>query len=149
MANIGKWNTPSGPTTVLSTELNSLGSGSMTAASAAVANQTNLDMYADIEVNLASFSPASGAYVAIYIAEAVDASNYPTQSAADMRLTSTQLLANLPLGTTASTAQRVVARNVLLPPGSFKLYLDNQSGAALAASGSTVKLLTYNMNLNG
>ncbi len=149
MANIGKWNAPSSTVTVLTTDLNSLGSATMSAASSAIANQTNLDIYADIEVNLASLSPAAGAYVAIYIALAVDGSNYPAPSGADMRLSSTQLLCVIPVGTTASTAQRVAARNVILPPGTFKIYLDNQCGVALASSGNTVKFNVYNVNLNG
>ena len=148
MANIGKWNAPS-LTTILTTELNSLGSGSQSAASAAVANQTNLDIYVDIEVVLGALSPTTGAYVALYILEAVDGTNYPAQSAADLRLTTSQLLVSIPIGTTASTAQRVVARNVMIPPGSFKIILDNQTGVALAASGNTVKFNAYDFNLNG
>lgn len=149
MANIGKWNTPTSAASILTTELNSLGNNTMSAASSAVANQTNLDMYVDIEVNLASLSPAAGAYVAIYIAEAVDGTNYPAPSGADMRLSATQLLCVVPIGTTASTAQRVAARNILLPPQTFKIYLDNQTGVSLGATGNTVKFLAYNTNLNG
>lgn len=147
MANIGKWNTPAGATTILSTELNSLADGGMTAASTAVTS--NVDIYVDIEVNLASLSPASGAYVALYIAEAVDGTNYPAPSAADMQLSTTQLLCVIPIGTTASTAQRVAARNVVIPPGNFKIYLVNHAGVALGASGNTVKFNAYDVNLNG
>jgi hypothetical protein len=149
MANIGKWNAPSATISVLTTELNSLANTTMSAASTAISNQTNLDVYADIEVNLAALSPTAGAYVGLYILEAVDGTNYPAQSDADLRLTTSQLLASLPIGTTASTAQRIVARNVLVPPGSFKLKLDNQTGVALAASGNTVKFNVYDVNLNG
>ena len=149
MASIGKWNAPSSVVTVLSTELDSLANNAMTAASSAIANQTNLDMYVDIEVNLASLSPTTGAYVALYISEAIDGSNYPAQSAADMRLAVTQLLCPIPIGTTAATAQRTAVRNVVIPPGTFKIYLDNQTGVSLASSGSTVKFLPYNVNLNG
>lgn len=149
MANIGKWNTPSATVTVLSTELNSLGSATMSAASTAIANQTNLDIYSDWEVNLASLSPTAGAYVAVYIAEAIDGTNYPAPSAADMRLSSTQMLFVCPIGTTAATAQRVAVRNVVIPPGTFKIYLDNQTGVSLNASGSTLKMNPYNINGNG
>jgi hypothetical protein len=121
----------------------------MSAASATINNQTNLDIYCDIEVALASLSPTSGAYVAIYILESVDGTNFPAQSDADLRLTGSQLLSVIPIGTTASTAQRVVARNVVIPPNAFQLKLDNQTGVALNASGNTVKIDTYNFNLNG
>lgn len=149
MANLGKWGNLAASVTVLSTGLNSLGNNTMSAASAAIANQTNLDIYCDLEVNLASLSPTAGAYVAIYILEAVDGTNYPAQSDADLRLTSSQLLCVVPIGTTASTAQRVAVRNLVIPPGTFELKLDNQTGVSLNASGNTVKINTYDYNLNG
>jgi hypothetical protein len=149
MASIGKWNAPSAVATILTTELNALANNTMTAASTAVANQTNLDLLVDVEVVLASLSPAAGAYVAIYVLEAVDGSNYPTPSDADLRLMSTSLLVVIPLGVAAATAQRVVARNVVIPPGTFKVKLDNQAGVALGATLNTVKFLPYDYNLNG
>lgn len=148
MANIGKWNAPS-VTTVLSTGLNSLSNNTMSSASSTISNASNLDIYVDVEVLLAALSPTSGAFVALYILEAVDGTNFPAQSDADLRLTTTQLLCIIPLGTTASTAQRVAVRNLVIPPGSFQIKLDNQSGVALASSGSTVKFNTYDLNLNG
>jgi hypothetical protein len=150
MANIGKWALSGvGLTSVLTTGLNSLANNTMSAASSTYANQTNLDLYADIEVVLASLSPAAGAYVSIYVLESVDGTNFPAQSDADLRLTSTQLLCVIPIGTTAATAQRVTARNILLPPAAIQFKLDNQTGVALNASGNTVKILPYNYNLNG
>jgi len=149
MANIAKWNTPSSIVTVLSTELNSLADNAMSAASAAIDNGANLDQYVDIELVLAALSPAAGAYVSIYIAEAIDGTNYPAPSAADQRLQTNALLCTFALSTTAATAQRLVARQIMIPPGKFKLYLDNQAGVALNASGNTLKMLPYNTNLNG
>jgi len=83
------------------------------------------------------------------VLESVDGTNFPAQSDADLRLTSTQLLCVIPIGTTAATAQRVTARNILLPPAAIQFKLDNQTGVALNASGNTVKILPYNYNLNG
>lgn len=150
MASIGKWSlSATGLTTVLSTELNSLTTNTASSASSAISNDTNLDVYVDIEVNLASLSPSSGAYVTLYILESVDGTNYPGQSGADLRLTPSQALAVIPVGTTAATAQRVVVRQVVIPPAKFKIILDNQTGATLNAAGNTVKFLPYNANLNG
>ena len=150
MANRGIWSPfGSNPTTVLSTGLNSLNPSTMSAASATYANQTNLDLYCDVEVNLASLSPTTGAYVALYVLCAIDGSNFPSQSDADLRLTSSQLLCVIPIGTTASTAQRVAARNILLPPEPVQFKLDNQTGVTLNASGNTVKINAYSYNLNG
>ena len=149
MANIGKWNAPRAVATVMGTELNSLGSATMQKSTAPYDNTTNLDLYVDIEINLASLSPATGAFVALYVGETVDGTNFPAQSGADMRLTTTQLLTSVPIGVTAATAQRVVIRNVVIPPAKFDVYLDNQTGVALNASGNTVKFLAYDVNLNG
>jgi hypothetical protein len=150
MTSIGKWSlSVAGLTSVLTTALNSLANNTMSAPSATYVNQTNLDLYVDIEVFLAALSPSAGAYVAIYVLESVDGTNFPAQSDADLRLTSSALLAVIPIGATAATAQRVTARNILLPPAAIQLKLDNQTGVALAASGNTVKILPYDYNLNG
>lgn len=150
MTSIGKWSLSGvGLTSVLTTGLNSLGNNTMSAASSTYDNSTNLDLYVDIEVVLAALSPTTGAYVAIYIWESPDGSNFPAQSDADLRLTSTQLLCVIPTGVAASTAQRITARNIMLPPGKIQFKLDNQTGVSLAASGNTVKVLPYNYNLNG
>lgn len=149
MSNIGKWNAPSSVVTVHSTSLNSLADDTMSAASSAIANQTNLDMYVDIELVLASLSPVAGAHILIFIAEAIDGTNYPADAAATMRLQTQQILTIFSLGITAATAQRTVSRNIIIPPGTFKLYVDNQAGVALGATLNTLKILPYNTNLNG
>jgi hypothetical protein len=150
MANLGKWSLGGGGlSTVLSTGLNSLANNAMSAASATYDNSANLDLFIDIEIVLASLSPASNGYVAIYVLESADGTNFPAQSDADLRLTSTQLLVVIPVGVTASTAQRIVARNIPIPPAKIQFKLDNQTGVALNASGNTVKVLPYNYNLNG
>jgi hypothetical protein len=151
MANRGIWTlSGAGLTTVLNTGLNALANNSMSAASSTYVNQTNLDLYCDLEVFLDTLSPTAGAYVAIYVLCALDGSNFPAQSAADLRLTTTQLLCTVPIGTTASTTQRVAVRNLLLPPQPMQFKLDNQTGVALASTNnSTVKIEAYSLNLNG
>lgn len=145
MTGIAKYTTPS-LSTILSTELNSLATNTMSAASSVLS--ANIDTEVDIEVVLASLSPASGAYVSIYMLLAVDGSNYPSPSDADLRLQTSQLLCTIQLGIAASTAQRVVIPKLSLPPGSIKFKLDNQSGVTLGASGNTVKFNIYDYNLN-
>src|SRR5215831_12317095 len=141
MANIGKWSLSTvGITTVLSdTQLSALASATMSAAGSTYDNSTNLDLYVDLEVNLPSMAstPGGGAYVTIYVYVSEDGSNFPAQSAADLRLTTTQLLCSIPVGTGSST-QRVVARMIPIPPKKIQFLLDNQTGAALGTSqGST------------
>src|SRR6516164_8580115 len=150
MANIGKWNAPTASATQLNTGLNALANNTMSAASATYDNSTNLNIYCDIELVLASLSPTSGAYCSVYIWEAPDGTNFPAQSDADLRLTSTQLFCTIPIGTTASTAQRVTVRNLVLPPAKIQFKLDNQTGVALNASNNNfLNLLAYNINGNG
>ncbi len=149
MASIAKWNTPSSVVSLLTTELNSLGDNTASAASSAVANQTNLDVYADIWLHLASLSPASPNYVNVYILEAIDGSTYPSATGSVLRNQPSQLLCSFLLDTAATTAQDVVVRGVQLPPGSFKVVLDNHAGVSLAASLNPLKMITYNVDLNG
>lgn len=149
MANIAKWNAPSAVVTLLSTELNALADGTLSAASGAVNNDSNLDMLGDLELVLASLSPGANPYIDIFIAESVDGTNYPTPSAADARLQLAMKLCTFFLGVTAATAQRITVREIKLPPAKFKVYLDPHAGVALGATGNTLKLLSYNVNLNG
>ena len=149
MANVGQWGDLSSPVTLLSTELNALANNAASAASSAVANNTGLDVYADFELVLASLSPAAPNYCTLYILEAIDGTNYPVATATILRNQPSQVLCVFPLDVTGSTAQRVVVRNVLLPPAAFKVVLDNQAGVNLGATLNTVKMITYNVNLNG
>ena len=74
----------------------------------------------------------------------------PVVAATGLRLQTTAVLCTFGLDTTAATAQRLPpARNVVIPPGKFKLLVDNHAGVALNASGNTLKILPYNVNLNG
>lgn len=149
MANIGKWNQARAVATVLTTELNALNNATMSVASAAIANQTNLDLYADFVLHLAALSPAAGAFITVYALEALDDATFPAPSDAALRLQIQQILFSIQLGQDVTTAQDIVVRNVLLPPHAFKLKLDNQSGVSLAATGNTLSISQYNVNENG
>jgi len=148
MSNIGKWKAPSSVVSLLTTELNSLANNTASAASSAIANETNLDVYADIWLHLASLTPTGAPYINLYILEAIDGSTYPSATGSVLRNQPQHLLCSFILDTTAA-AQDVIVRGVMLPPGSFKVVADNQSGPTLAASGSYVKMITYNLDLNG
>ena len=152
MANRGIWSLfGSNPTIVITgAQLNNLGIGSMTTAGATYANQTNLDLYCDLEVFLDALTPVAPAWVDIYILVAIDGTNFPGQSASDLRLTSTQKFCTVPIGITASTVQRVAVRNLLLPPQPVQFRLDNQTGVAIPANNNSfVKIDAYSYNLNG
>lgn len=136
-----KWGTGwSSATTLLTTDLNSLGNSTISAASAAVNNTSNKDQYAFFEVILASLTPTGAAYVGVYMTKSLDATNYEDApiSGGSQRNT---LVAAIPLSTSTS-AKRVMSESpILLPPYNVKFYLDNRSGVAFAASGNS--LLMY------
>jgi len=148
MANIGKHNAPSSVVDLLTTELNALTNNTASAASSAIANQTNLDLRADIWLHLASLTPTGAPYINVYILEAIDGSTYPSATGSVLRNQPQQLLCSFNLDT-STAAQDVVVRDVPLPPASFKVVLDNQSGVTLGATLNTLKMITYNQNLNG
>lgn len=154
MANTTKWviggSSYSTPVNVLTTELNTLANNTATAASPAYDNSTNLDVYADFFLHLGSISPVAPAYVNVYVLVSIDGgTTFPSATGSVLRNQASQLFLTIPLDTTGATAQNIVVRNILLPPGKMKFVLDNQAGASMAASGNTLSIATYNVNLNG
>ena len=151
MANLGKWGNRSATTNLLTTQLNALATTTMTVPSAAIANQTNLDIYADIWLHLATITgtaAGAGAFGALYVLPALDGTSYPDATGPNLRTQTNNLLCTWAIGT-ATQAQDVIARNVVLPPDSFKVAFDNQTGVALAAVANTVTMVTYDVDLNG
>jgi hypothetical protein len=121
--------------TVLSTELNSLANGSASAASSAIDNSSNLDLYCDLTLTLATqgSARATGALVSVYMVQALDGTNYD-----DVLVSSAQLVALFPLAA-ATTAAQVTRTDVMVPPGLYKLFVLNGTGQALAASGNLLE----------
>lgn len=153
MANKTKWTygaaTAASPTTIFSTDLNSLANNTQVTAAAEFSNGTNMDLYADLILDLASLTPVAPNRIDIYILASYDGgTNFPAPAAADLRLRIQDLWCSFMLGTTAAV-QRAVMRNLLMPPQDFKLVFDNQAGVSLASSGNTLKIVTYNIDNNG
>lgn len=139
MANAIKWTTPASIVSVLTTELNSLANNTLSALGSIYDNATNKNRFVDVELVLASLTPTAGGYIALYAALAVDGSNY-----GDAKREMMQHLVGIFNLDTAAASKRSSLRNVMLPPTLVKFYLDNQAGVALAASGSTIKVISYN-----
>lgn len=148
-ANIGKWNTPDGATTILSTELNGLANNTLTASSSTYNNSANLNLYCDAEISVGPFSPASGGYFTVYILPSLDGTNFPKSIGSVLRNQPYHAWFTVALDTTASESQRNVVRNLLLPPEAVKFALDNQSGVGTPGTGNTFKINCYNINNNG
>lgn len=138
-----KWSSLGSAVTVLSTELNSLSDDALSGAGTEVDNATNRDMYGDFELDATFASePDDAGAIALFIVTALDGSNYQ-DGGSSVAPPETAWRGNFPLRP-VTTAQKVHLHNILLPPSKFKCVVRNQSGQAFPSSGSTMKLYTYN-----
>lgn len=144
-------------TAINSADLASMANGSSVVSSVAdIANQTNLDMFMDVSVRcaIASSTIVAGANLALWLYELLDdGSTYGDgQFTNGTQAALTPVFppfATIPLKAAASqTLLLGYANQIMIPPGSFRLALQNNSGFALTAGTQTVKYRTYNLNLN-
>lgn len=119
----------------LTTELNSLANSATSAASTAIDNTTNLDLYHDLTLTVAAQGSArsTGATVSVYMTLALDGANYD-----DANATTAELVAVFSLDA-ATTARQATRRDVPVPPGLFKYFVVNNTGQALASSGNLLE----------
>lgn len=140
--------------TVLATELNSLAANNVSGLSGAgtgvvLDNTTLLDLYCDFIAHIVfNAAPTAGNVLGLYYSQSVDAgTTYETAPAAGATLPQTwKLVGNLTV-TGTGTTQDLILKGWPMAPGKFKFQLVNSSGAALAASASTVKAYAYNLLL--
>lgn len=98
--------------------------------------------WADFEL-LVQFgtAPTTGT-IDLYALESVDGTNYSWGDASNDPPFTSWLGSWTPIATTS--AQRLVLRNIPLPPGKFKLLLkNNATGQAFAATGNIISMLPY------
>lgn len=146
-------------TAINGSDLASLANGSTVLSSVAdIANGTNLDMYADlsVELTIGSATPSAGAYLGLYIAALMeDGSSYGdgslTSGATITRAPPWSPAGIIPLQSSAATTLLAgFIQGIIIPPGSFRFALYNGSGITLSATAANnvVKYRTYNLNLN-
>lgn len=132
---------------LLTTELNSLGNGSLSSASSAITpgtttNLTTRHLRGDLVVKIASSSSAfvSGSVLVVYFIPAVDGTNYPKIGASLAK--SNYCVASIALygNTLSSEVLYECVTDVPIPNCPFKVVLENQSGVSLPASGNTLDL---------
>lgn len=136
------------------TAATTLATGSALLSSLNIANQNNLDIFADVSIQctIASSTVVAGATIAIYRYDLLaDGTTY-----GDGLLTAGTAAAHIPAITPAgvlplfaATLQTVLngcLEMIPLIPGSFSWALLNNSGFALTAC--TIKYRTYNTNLS-
>lgn len=150
-------------TAINSGDMNTLGvtgmpTGSTVRSSVAdIANQTNQDMFMDISARLiiSSNTTVAGANLAFWIYNLLDdGTTYgdgqlPT-AGTFLSITPTfSPCAVIPLVAAAATTLLVgAATQIIIPPGSFRLAIQNNSGFTLTTGTQVVKYRTYNLNLN-
>jgi hypothetical protein len=132
------YETPTSFASQLTTELNSLANATDSAASAAYDNSTNLDLFADVSLVLASINPtdSAGARCEIHLLPRLaDGSTY-----ADI---SSNTIVGVITVTDTSSAKNAMLRGVPIPPGFFKWALTNRTTVTLGASSNVVSVRTY------
>lgn len=156
------WTAGNGVGFTWSTLINSADMASMTntqttlSSVADIANQTNLDMFMDISYLLAisSSTIAAGANFAFWIyALNQDGSHYGdnqfTAGTAATLTPSFSPCATVGIPAVASTTNMYgYVQQIIIPPGSFRVAMQNNSGFTLTSGTQTVKYRTYNINLN-
>ena len=130
---------------VLTTELNSLASGSLAITGTAISNDAaaELELYGDFRLYLTQASARlAGANVTMWILPEVDGT-YPYGSA------SLEPQAELIVGSfsfdAAVTARYAVLRDIPLPPSDFHVVVQNNTGQALNAASNTLVLERHSM----
>ncbi len=121
-----------------------------------IANGTNLDQFMDISASLviSSSTIVAGANLAFWLY----ALNQDGTTYGDGQLTAGTGAAKTPtfppcavmplVAAAAQTALIGFVQGIIIPPGSFRVAIQNNSGFTLTAGTQTVKYRTYNQNLN-
>lgn len=138
------WDSSPSLTSYLTTGLNSLANDAQVLG-AEIDNSTALDTFVDVEffVNTQGVSRSTGAYIAVFLIPALDGTNY-AYGDGSTDPPANRLLATLPLDA-ATTARRLAAQMLAIPPGKFKLLFENKTGQALAASSNTAGYRAYSL----
>lgn len=161
MANRTAWTAGNGvgftwSTLINSADLASMANGSSVLSSVAdITNQTSLDMFMDISASFAIASTAitAGANISFWLY----ALNQDGTTYGDNQLTAGTQAAKTPAfspcGTIALPAATLTSligylQQIIIPPGSFRVAAQNNSGVGFSAGTQTVKYRTYNINLN-
>jgi hypothetical protein len=139
-----------GLTTVMSTELNALGSSSGKAISSALYNgddgldaSTGGNLFADLELAVDFVTaPTAGTVVEVYLLPSIDGgTTYPDGSTSILPQSSLFVGGFAVRNTTA--AQIMVLRGVSLPSGYYKYLVQNTTNQAFPATGSTLRQSVY------
>jgi len=130
----------------LTTQLNALGSATMSAAGPTYDNTTNRDRWGMVEVVISgTYTPTAGASYTVYLVNSLDGTNFD-DGASSTDPGSHEIVATLAVKVASSISPRATSTFPFpLPPTKFKFVLKNGSGATLPANNSSVlNLYTFN-----
>lgn len=130
---------------------NALGNGNALISDLAIDNSSNLDMFADLSwIAGGTATTASPLYMAFYVYPLLsDGSTYGDGrfgSAAAGPPPPAYFAGSFACPGGASTTVEGIVRGVIIPPGSFKFLVYNQTGVALANT-NVFKYRTYNRQI--
>ena len=141
-----KWlpSTRSGnPITAMTTELNSL-TTTGSAIGAAIDNDADHDMYADVELLIDyGTGPTAGTVIELYHIRTADGTNYEDGSTTGPVVPQSGFVGAFVLRSTTDT-QRIIIPGVPIPPRDFKpMIVAKTTGQTAAASGNTLVYYFY------
>jgi len=128
-------------TTLLSTELNSLGAAAGSNLGTEFDNSTGLWFFGLFQLDVTfAVAPALDSTIDLYLVPCPDGTNYNNGGSASQP--TCFLEGSWPMRA-ITTQQLLTIRDIVLPPTKFKLMAFNNTAQAFPASGSTVKMIAY------
>lgn len=136
-----------GTETIMSADLNSLANDAVNVGAVLPDNSSNRYFYAEFELVLASvdLSAQTNPGVELYLVPSYDGTNYAdtgTDASTTVYPPAQYLVAVLGVAET-SAAHRAVSPHIMIDPLKYTPVVINKTGAALAASGNTLKSKYY------
>lgn len=133
------------PITVISTEANALANNAACISSAAIDNDSNLDIYADFELKVTfGVAPTVDNVVELYLVRTIDAgTSFEDAITAATYIGPKEGFVGAWALRAVTTAQILIIPMIYLPPLDFKVFIGNKSAQAFPATGSTVRMYAY------
>lgn len=137
-----QWGALSSTTTLLSSELNSLANSSanaLSAAGAVVAATSHLYGFVEFMAG-GTYTPTANGFIELWLLQSIDGTNFEDGSATVAPARVADVIIPVRAGTTITPRANAGLPPIVLPPGSYKPIVRNQTGAALPASGNLIRI---------